>query len=92
MIEIANQMLAGMGAAAWVIGFIALMGAFCIVAGIVVLTGTYLGQALDEMDRRRDDAAAAKRRAEAVAGEGNVGVHAPTVGRDRRARAGGYDR
>ena len=91
MIEIANQMLAGMGAAAWVIGFIALMGAFCIVAGIVVLAGTYLGQALDEMDRRRDDAAAQRRRAAEAAGEGDVGVHAPGVGRDHRARAGGHD-
>ena len=92
MIEISKQLLAGMGAAAWVIGFVAAMGAFCILAGVVVIAFTWLGEAWDELDRRRDDAAAAKRRAEAVAGEGNVGVHAPTVGRDRRARAGGYDR
>lgn len=93
MIDIANQLLAGMGAAAWVIGFIACMGAFCIIAGIVVLAGTYLGEALDELDRRRDDAAAQRRRAaEAGAGEGDMGVHAPGVGRNRRARAGGYDR
>lgn len=91
MIEISKQLLAGMGAAAWVIGFVAAMGAFCILAGIVVIAFTWLGEAWDEIDRRRDDAAAQRRRAAEAAGEGNVGVHAPGVGRDRRARAGGHD-
>jgi len=91
VIEISKQLLAGMGAAAWVIGFVAAMGAFCILAGAVVIAFTYLGEAWDELDRRRDDAAAQRRRAAEAAGEGDVGVHAPGVGRDRRARAGGHD-
>lgn len=93
MIEISKQMLAGMGAAAWLVGFIALMGGFLVIVGIIVTACTYVGQALDEMDRRRDDAAAAKRHAaEDAAGSGEPGVHAPRVGRYDRAGAGAHDR
>lgn len=47
MITISRQMLAGMGAAGWVIGFIALLGGFLILVGIVVLALIHVANALD---------------------------------------------
>ena len=94
MSTIAQNMLEGMGAAAWVVGFVALLGGFLIVCGILVTVLTYVADGWDEWDRRRDNAAAEQRRAaaEAVAGGDEPGVHAPGMGRHCRQRAGESDR
>ena len=73
MMTVGERIMEGMGAAAWLIGFIAMLGVVMIVAGIIVLLCTYVAQAWDEMDRMRDNAAAEKRRAQAVS-DGNRGT------------------
>lgn len=47
MISFEEQLLNGIGAAGWVIGFIAAMGAFLIVTGTIVLAVIWIANAID---------------------------------------------
>ena len=50
----AKSMLAGLGAAGWVIGFVAALGVFLIGAGILMLLCIEVGKAIDVMLGAKD--------------------------------------
>ena len=50
----AKSMLAGLGAAGWVIGFVAALGVFLIGAGILMLLCIEVGKAIDAMLGAKD--------------------------------------
>ena len=77
----------GMAAAAWIVGFMAVLGlmiAFLYLFCVIMMWA--FGDKDDEEEVGDDDTAA-----EAIAECGSAGVHAPTVGRHLRGRAGGDD-
>lgn len=49
-----QQLLNGMGASGWAIGFIAALGAFLIAAGILVLTVIWIAEAIDGPNKDND--------------------------------------
>ena len=55
MISFGEQLLNGMGAAGWAIGFLAALGAFLIVAGILVLTVIWIANAIDGPTTKDND-------------------------------------
>ena len=50
-----EQLLKGLGVAGWLIGFLAGMGVFLIVVGLVVLTFQWLAQMLDDNEEREEE-------------------------------------
>ena len=50
-----EQVMAGLGVAGWMIGFLAGLGVFLIVVGLVVLTFQWLAQMLDDNEEREEE-------------------------------------
>ena len=55
MISFGEQLLNGVGAAGWAIGFLAALGAFLIFAGILVLTVIWIASAFDGPTKDNDN-------------------------------------
>ena len=77
----------GMASAAWIVGFMAVLGVFVSMLYVfcVVMKWAY-GEKADGEEVEGGDTAD-----ETIAEGGSAGVHAPTVGRHMRGRAGGMD-
>ena len=50
-----ERVMAGLGVAGWMIGFLAGLGVFLIVVGLVVLTFQWLAQMLDDNEEREEE-------------------------------------
>lgn len=77
-----ERMYQGMGAAGWCIGFLAVLGLFLILTGIVVLGIIEIAKSIDEREARKDAANAGN--ADAI----EPGRDARTLGRNRTGRTG----